>query len=94
MDVSLSGIRIEPVDSSAPELEIGAKVDVTLRLGPDSTTLRSEIRGRAGNGYGIVFVDALEGDEPAPPPEFARMIAQLERRWLAEQVLHEGSAAA
>lgn len=94
MDVGLSGIRIEPTDSSAPELEAGAKVDVTLRLGTASTTLRSEIRRRAGSGYGIVFLDALEGDEPAPPPEFAKMIAQLERRWLAEQVLQEGSAAA
>ncbi len=88
LDISLSGVRLEAVDPSAPGLEVGALVDVTLHLGDESTTLRSEIRHSAGARYGILFLDALAGDEPAPPPAFARMIARLERRWLADHVMY------
>lgn len=90
MDISLSGIRLEAIDSDAPQLEPGDEIKVTLAFGESATDLRGEVKRRAGEGYGIVFADAAlapQCDTDGPMADFARIIALLERRWLTQHVM-------
>lgn len=84
LDVSLSGALLKPTGEWPEEIPVGTPIEVRLHLDDECTTLNSAIRRRAGVCYGIEFVDAVDGEELTPPPDLARLIARLERRWLAE----------
>ncbi|MCG8467238.1 MAG: PilZ domain-containing protein [Gemmatimonadetes bacterium] len=85
-DVSLSGVLVEPEVAWPEEIRVGTEVDVTLRFAGEATRLASVVRRRAEGAYGIEFLDATNGEALTPPADLARMIARLERRWLAEYV--------
>jgi len=86
LDVSLSGALLEPRADWPEEIPMGTSIEVKFHLDGECTTLDSAVRRRAGTAYGVEFVDAVEGQELTPPPDLARLIARLERRWLAEYV--------
>ncbi len=86
LDVSLSGALLHPRGDWPEEIPIGTAIEVRLHLDDECATLAAAIRRRAGAGYGVEFTEAVRGEELTPPANLARMIARLERRWLAEYV--------
>ena len=86
LDGGACGVLVEPEVAWPEEIRVGTEVDVTLRFAGEATRLASVVRRRAEGAYGIEFLDATNGEALTPPADLARMIARLERRWLAEYV--------
>lgn len=86
IDISFTGILLEPSQPGSWSLGVGQVVDVVLTLGETSITLKSSVRREAGTAYGIHFVDAAAQADVDPVPELACVMAELERLWLAARI--------
>lgn len=83
VDVSLGGIQLEFGSGPEPELDVGSHVTVDLSLGPDSATLKAEVRRKQDRRIGLFFYEHLHFDEFRSPDAFRRIVVALERHWLA-----------
>ncbi len=81
IDVCIGGAQIQLPDT-APPLELHQRVEVALRLRSASFTTMAEVRRRAAQRYGLFFADVVREGRVNPPTGLARIVRELERRWL------------
>jgi len=84
--ISLSGVFVELPEPLEVGLSVGAQVDVTLDLDTDHETLVSIVRRRRGSGCGLFFPASMKDEELNPPATLARIVKNLQRRWLARRI--------
>ena len=84
--ISLSGVFVELPEPLEFELSVGAQVDVTLDLDTDRETLEAIVRRRRGSGCGLFFPASMKDEELDPPATLARIVMNLQRRWLARRI--------
>lgn len=84
--ISLSGVFVDLPEPLEFELSVGTQVEVTLDLDTDHETLEAIVRRRRGSGCGLFFPASMSDEELDPPATFARIVMNLQRRWLARRI--------
>jgi len=82
VDLSLTGILIEFSDAEDPDLPKGAKLRVSLQLGPDAVDLKAEVARRSRRQYGLFFPEVVTEHGLIPPAPLTRIVETIERSWL------------
>ena len=85
VDMSVTGALVEFPGEEVPELAVGSRFKVKLRLEELSVALAAEVRRRYGKRYGLFFSDILAEEQLKPPPELAKLVCRLEQIWLGSK---------
>jgi len=84
VDLSLAGVQLKlPRDV---DLQIGERIPLVLRHAEESFPMQAEVRRVDRHAtearVGMWFPVCMRDGKLDPPPELAKMVGQLERRWL------------
>jgi hypothetical protein len=85
VNVSMTGVYLERRPRDPVELKIGDEVHVQLLSDDQFIELDAVVRRMGDDGYGLFFPCTLRGNTVAPPPEFRRLVMELQRRWMASR---------
>ncbi len=83
MNISMTGVYLKRRNRDPVALKIGDEVHVQLVSHDQFIELDAVDRRMGDNGYGLFFPCTLRGNTIAPPPEFRRLVMELQRRWMA-----------
>ncbi|MGW8178781.1 MAG: PilZ domain-containing protein [bacterium] len=86
VDLSVTGALVEFSDEEVPDLPVGTRFTVELRLDELVVTLAAEVRRRYGKRYGLFFSDVLADEQLNPPTELSALVARLEQIWLGSGI--------
>ncbi|MBC8070555.1 MAG: PilZ domain-containing protein [Deltaproteobacteria bacterium] len=84
IDICIGGAQIELPEQHVA-LQLRQRVQVTIRLRQSTFTTLAEVRRRTDRRYGLFFVDVLREGRVVPPTALARIVRELERRWLEQR---------
>ncbi len=79
VDISGTGMMIEFPKGSAPHFEVGALLDVELRLDNHIARLAGLARRRSGRRWGVFFPDVLKQGRVQPLQSLRLIVDRLER---------------
>jgi hypothetical protein len=82
VDLSMTGILVEFAGTGVPDLPVGTVTSLKLSIDADSCVLRSEVRNRRGDCYGLIFIDVVQSGELRPPEMLFRIVRAAELEWL------------
>jgi len=90
LDLSLGGMLVELPKADATVLSVGDKVVADLALEDDpgsfeAVSFKAEVRRVDEGRVGLAFPEVFQGGEIKPPPEYRKIIVQLERLWLRQR---------
>jgi len=86
VDVSLTGMLLEPSGEADLGWEVGAQLIVELQLGRDLARVSALVHRRHGQRYALVFPNVVVNGEVEPPEGLLRVIVGLERHWRRTRV--------
>lgn len=86
VDLSVTGALVEFSDGEVPDLLVGRRFKVELRLDELVVVLAAEVRRRYGKRYGLFFSDVLADEQLKPPTELSALVARLEQIWLGSGI--------
>jgi PilZ domain len=84
IDVCIGGVQIE-LPEACEVLKVRQRVQVTMRLRGSSFTTVAEVRRRTDRRYGLFFHEVMREGRVVPPTGLARIVRDLERRWLEQR---------
>jgi hypothetical protein len=84
IDICIGGAQIELPEGRTP-LQLRQRVHVTVRLRGASFATIAEVRRRSDRRYGLFFVEVMREGRVVPPTGLARIVRELERRWLEQR---------
>ncbi len=87
LDISLGGMAVTVDDSLAKRLKVGERCRMDFDAGGVAVSLTADVVRCVNNVVAVAFPDCEGTDgELAPPPELARIYADLQRHWLAKRI--------
>ncbi|MCP4677601.1 MAG: hypothetical protein GY854_19215 [Deltaproteobacteria bacterium] len=81
-NISFGGLFVTYAQGDDPQLEVGSKIEAELRLLDHQVRVKSEIRSRREQSYGLFFFELVRDDDFDPPDSLRAIINVLERLWI------------
>ena len=86
VNISLTGILVEFPRDEVPDLDVGTLLDLELRLQDRSVELRTEVRRRDKDCYGLFFTDSVGEGRVTVPEPLNQIVNSLEKDWLRRRI--------
>ncbi len=83
-DISMVGLRVAMDLKAIRRLALDDELLVEILFDGVRMELAGRVRRLRPDSCGILFVDALRGDDVRPPAALARLVMELQRRWLSD----------